>query len=273
MLAAIDAADNLPDSVARYAPTKNLRFDLIEKNADVLDCFVLLKGYIADAYTGEKAKTMIDAAGQQFYKKAAVKVWTSTSSLLSAALPFMVANLADLTANDNMPPAFHTRFKEAKATFDSALAKWKTSDTASYGLTDEKIAANNAIYAQLTAMLSDAQKVFRNDDLLKSQFTVAFLLSQTRGTKAAGVSGKVLIANTKTTIEGAQITIVELEKSVVTDAKGHYELSPVASGVYTLRIEIEGYDTLSIENHLVEIGTISRLNIELQPIVVHKITA
>ncbi len=122
-------------------------------------------------------------------------------------------------------------------------------------------------------MLADGQKVFRNDDLLKSQFTVAFLLSQARGTKAAGVGGKVWVANTKTAIEGAQITLVELAKSVVTDAKGHYELSPVASGTYTLRVEIAGYNTLTIENYVIEIGTVSRLNIELQPLVVHKTAA
>ena len=104
------------------------------------------------------------------------------------------------------------------------------------------------------------------DDAL--QFTLAFLLSQARGTKAAGISGKVTIGDTKTTLSDVKISILSLDESTVTDKNGRYNLSSIAAGFYTLQAEREGYETAIIENYEVAIGRVGRLNIALQPVVV-----
>ena len=85
-----------------------------------------------------------------------------------------------------------------------------------------------------------------------------------KGTTAAGVGGKVTIMGTKTVLNNASVTLVELNKSVKTNTDGRFELSPVASGEYTLRIEAEGYKTITMEAYEIKIGTIGRLNVEME---------
>ena len=90
--------------------------------------------------------------------------------------------------------------------------------------------------------------------------------AQILGTRAAGVGGKVTIMGTKTALNNVPITIVELNKSVKTNADGRFEISPVASGDYTLRIEAEGYKTIVLEAYEIKIGTIGRLNVEMETV-------
>ena len=262
-LAEIDAAEELPNSIARYAPTKSLRVDLVKQNDEVTNCFLLLKGYIEESYRDEKQGIMMEAAGQPYYKKAVAYQWTNTTALLSAASSFMTANMTDLTTDGGMTTAFHTRFVKAKTDFSSALTAWKNSDKDSYSMTDDKVIANNGIYAKLLALMSDVQKVFKKDEAMAKQFTFKFLLSQARGTKAAGVKGKVMDGMTKKTVSEVPVSIPALNKTLQTDDEGRFEFSPLAAGFYTIVLERVGYEKVILEDYEVEIGKIGRLNIEL----------
>ena len=53
---------------------------------------------------------------------------------------------------------------------------------------------------------------------------------------------------------------------MTTGANGRFNISPIAAGFYTLTIETEGYETLTLENYEVRTGTIGRLTIEMQPV-------
>ena len=77
----------------------------------------------------------------------------------------------------------------------------------------------------------------------------------------------VLNANTNDVLTNATISILSLNKSVQTDIEGHFELSPIAAGFYNLKIEAPGYESFVIENFEIKIGTIRRLNIEMQAVV------
>ena len=272
-LALVNAADALPDSTSRYAPTKNLRVDLIDCNNEVLDCFDLLMGYIEEAFRADKVKTMKEDAGQKYVTKAKALSWSGTTSLLSSAMPFLTKYKDVLISDGFMPLTFYDRFVAAKKAFEATYKAWNTSDKASFELTDDKINANNDIYARLNVLLSDAQKALKKDEQAAKQFTLAFLLSQARGTKAAGFKGKVTIGETKKTLAEATISILSLGKSEVTDKNGRYDFSPLASGFYAVQVEAEGYETAVFEKYEVEIGKVGRLNIALQPVAVTAVVA
>ena len=264
---ALRAAEDMPDQQARIAPTQAQRVDLVAKKEEVLTYFQFLVGYIEDAYQKDKVKIMTQSAGQAKYAKAQNNNWTSVKSLLSSAVAFIENNQADLTADDNMPLDFLTRFKQARADFDALYSLWNTDDSDSYQLTEAKINANNAVYNTILGVLSDAQKVFRNDATKAQKFTFSALLSQIRGTTAAGVSGKVVIKGTTDVLTNATISILSLNKSVQTDIEGRFELSPIAAGFYNIKIDAPDFEPFIMENFEIKIGTIRRLNIEMQAVV------
>lgn len=51
------------------------------------------------------------------------------------------------------------------------------------------------------------------------------------------IAGTVRNNNTQAPINGATLTLVEVEKSTTTDAAGHFRFSPLAAGAYTLRTQ------------------------------------
>ncbi len=264
---ALRTAEDMPDQQARIAPTQAQRVDLLAKKEVVLTYFQFLVGYIEDAYQADKVKIMTQSAGQAKYAKAQNNNWSSVRGLLSSAITFIENNQADLVADDNMPLDFLMRFKQVRADFDAIYSLWNTDDSDTYNLTDAKINANNALYSTFMGVVSDAQKVFRNDVNLAQKFTFTALLGQIRGTSAAGVSGKVVIKGTTEVLANATISILLLNKSVQTDVEGRFELSPIAAGFYNIKIEAQGYEPFVMENFEIKIGTIRRLNIDMEAVV------
>ena len=264
---ALRTAEDMPDQQARRAPTQAQRVDLVAKKDQVLTYFQFLVGYIEDTYQKDKVKIMTQSAGQAKYAKAQNNNWPSVKALLSSAVTFIENNQADLTADNNMPLDFLARFKQVRTDFDALYSLWNTDDSETYILTDEKINANNALYSTLMGVVSDAQKVFRHDAVLAQKFTFSALMGQIRGTTAAGVSGKVLILGTNDVLTNATITIASLNKSVQTDVEGRFELSPIAAGFYNIKIEAPNYEPFMLDNFEIKIGTIRRLNIEMQAVI------
>ena len=260
------SAEDLPDQTARYAPTQSQRLDLVDKKEEVLDYFQFLVGYIEDAYPEAKVKIMTQAAGQGKYAKAQNNNWTSVKALLSSALAFIESNKAELSQNKNMPEDFLARFQKVRTDFDALYNTWNTEDSDSTTLTEEKIKANNAAYNAFAGVTSDAQKVYRKDAAMAQKFSFAALLSQVRGTSAAGVAGKVNEKGTKKGLADGTLTIESLGKSVQTDVNGRFDFSPIAAGFYTLKIEVAGYEPFVIEDFEIRTGAMRRLLIELQPV-------
>ena len=267
-MTSVNDVDVMDDSKARYARSQNLRVDLVDKKDDVLDLYQLLKGYIEDAYRADKINTMIQAAGQQYYTKASSCNWASVTALLSSMAPFVTNNLADLTANDNMPTDFSTRIQTVKTEFEDLYKNWSDADAAASSETDAKITANNAIYNNMKTMLSDAQKVFRKDDVLLEKFTLTDLMSQVRGTRPSGLNGKVINSGNLKGLENAQVSIPALDKMVKTDANGQFQFGVLPVGKYTVEIEADGFETVKMEKYEVKLSVIHRLNVKMNALVV-----
>ena len=272
-LADIEAADDMPDDRARYAPTAAARLELVQAKDAVITCFNVLKRYIFDAYPADMRKTMNAAAGQGYFAKANDGSWINVSSLLSSAIPFMEANMTALIANDNMPATFADNFKAVKKTFETKLKDYNDADKVGSKLTNEKIDLNNAIFGTMTSMLSDAQSIFVQNPSLAKEFVFANLVLQTRGVRQSGINGKVTQVDKKKAIENAVITLVDGDKSVKTPKDGRFELFPVGAGTYTLTIECVGYETVTVKKFVVKTGVMSRLNVVMTAVLVDNLVA
>ena len=78
---------------------------------------------------------------------------------------------------------------------------------------------------------------------------------------------KVVIKGTTDVLTNATISILSLNKSVQTDIEGRFELSPIAAGFYNIKIDAPDFEPFIMENFEIKIGTIRRLNIEMQAVV------
>ena len=209
---------------------------------------------------------MKKAAGDQFYAKAVQQSWTSTLSMLSAAIPFTEDKMVELKLNENMPNNFLPDFKAVQLDFNAKYKKYLEASQISGDVTSEKMRANNAIYSNAMDMLANAQVFFKNDPSVAAKFVWANIVSQTRGTKAAGLNGKITDSATGSVIANAEVSVVNGNKIVVTDAEGRFDLSPLASGFYAVSVVKEGYNTVVVQNQEVKIGVVSRLNVVLETV-------
>ena len=264
-LQAIDDAQNLPDEQARGSKSETERI-LLKQKADIaLNLWQNLKRYIADAFPPELQKTNYDAAGQSYYEKAAGDNWESAQGLLTAGFTYLSENTAILQANQNMPANFVAKYSLAKTEFDTLHQAFLNSTEDSRQRTEEKIEANNAVYSALISMFLDGQEIFKLEETIKKQFIFEQVLLLMSGGGVAGVKGNVTIENTLVKLAGVTVVIVELERSKTTDQDGRFEMLQVAGNTYTIKFDLEGYETKVIENYEIKTGIVSTLNVALKP--------
>ena len=265
-LADVDAADRLPDKAARQSVAKNARLELATARDGFMYQFGLLKSYINRIYQGSKRDLTMEAIGDGYAAKANSGNVGSLTALISSAVPYVEDNIAELTASNIMPPTFLAQLQAAaKATtekYDAALA----ADQAVADNTDSKINANNALYADVKLMLTDAQSIFKNDANTLKLFVWATILDKTHGTRNAGVGGKITLDGTKNALAGVRVRILNTEKLVITDGEGRFEIAPLSMGSYTAIIEKEGYETLTLTFEI-KTGVTTRLNGALKMVV------
>ena len=265
-IAIIDVTDKMPDDKTRTAAISMERAKLTEVNDAVLFNFNLLEVYINGAFDATLVPMMKKAAGDQFYNKAVQLNWTSTLSLLSAAVPYTEDTMVELQKNENMPNNFLPDFKAVYVDFNAQYKKYIEATQVSSTVGLQKMRANNAIYTNVMDMLADAQVFFKNDPSVATKFVWVNIVSQTRGTKSAGLNGKITDLATGLVIANVEVSVVNGNKIVVTDAEGRFDLSPLASGIYSISVAKEGYNTVVVQNQEVKVGVVSRLNVVLETV-------
>jgi hypothetical protein len=264
-LAEVEAASNLPDDQARGSQSETLRIQLGQAAQDCLSGWQKLKRYIADAFPPEFQKAKLEAAGQNYYEKAGSNNWDSCRGLITSGNNFIALHLAELTANENMPPTFQTNFSNTKNTFEKLHQEFLKSEEAGSLSTENKLTANNNIYDKLISMYLDGQEIFKNNETIKKQFTFEQTLGLASGNNAAGIKGQITNSADGTPIANASIAIKDSNKIALTDAEGKYQLSPVPSGIYTIVITAEGFQPQEIVQQI-KVGTVSGLSIQLTAI-------
>jgi hypothetical protein len=261
----INAARALPDEQQRNDAYETSRIQLLALGKQSCDAWQTLKRYISDAYPPELQKSKTEAAGQNYYTKASANNWDSVKGLLTSGSTFITANLAALTANDNMPPAFQAAFDAIKLDFEKKHNEFIQAEEEARIGAETKILANNKIYADLISMLLDGQEIFKNEEAIRKQFIFAELLYLASGAGTAGFKGTVTPIGSTLGLEAVTVSIKDNGKTATTNSEGKYEINQLPAGTYTIKFNKEGYLETVISNFIVKVGTVSTLNAELTP--------
>ena len=262
-LARIAVAKALPDDDARSGNSEILRIGLVEMGKASMQNFQFLKAYIDTAYPNVAVrKIQYVMAGQNYYRGAGQSDWESMTSMNTSAKNYLAqaANVAVLTAGDNMPPAFVATLTTASDAFDVQYNNFKLAEETSVETAD-KIKANNVIFRDGMAMLNDAQKIFMNEPEILTKFVFQHLLSLINPA-VAGIKGTVKDAGTNAGIGNASIVsqregdvaetvAVDVDGGFGTQLKeGHYIIKVTATGyveqVVDMELKLTGLKTLNL---------------------------
>lgn len=265
--AELTAAMNLPTLEERNAKSAILRLKLTASNRKVLDKFQDLKSHIADAFPPPFDTPQYIAAGQNNFDKATNRNWDSTRQLITMATHFIAENIAVLTADQNMNPAFQAEFITIGEEFGLLHKQFLDSEeTATIGA-EEKIIMNNKLWNDLKKLFRDGQKIFRNEDAIRKQFTYSDIIYLVSGAGTAGMRGTITDLVSGAPIANALITVVETNDSDSSTAEGKYQISPMAHGLYSIKITSDAYTQKIVPTTEILTGTISTFNFQLTPIV------
>ncbi|MBL7764970.1 MAG: carboxypeptidase regulatory-like domain-containing protein [Chitinophagaceae bacterium] len=263
-IAQADAAEKMPSEQERDGKISSLRLHLLDANQICLTNFQSLKRYIDTAFTPKYAGPEYATIGNELYSKALHKNWDTTKSIMTKCSTYIAQNVVKLSENLNMPPSFPAKFESDLANFNTLHHDFLEAEESALDQTKAKIDANNAIYTDLMAMFADAQILFKNEDALLKQFTFSDVLYLVSGAGTAGIRGAITNTANNKAVKEVTITVDETQDTTITDETGKYEISPMASGNYTLLISAPGFESQTI-SHEVLVGTISTLNITLNP--------
>jgi hypothetical protein len=159
-LAAIDAAELLPDAQARYANTEVYRTELVALADNCLARWQTLKRYILTSFPEAAQKARLEEAGSLRYEKAANYNWEELRMMNVSASTFLVTHNAALSAGNNMPLAFVATYNTAASAYAAKMQQFLNSEEQGIIDTNTKITANNALYTMLMNMFKDGQEIF-----------------------------------------------------------------------------------------------------------------
>lgn len=265
-LAEVQVTSEIPDLGARKCESKISHADVVEKAKACTNAFKRLKRYIASAFPKQSHKTYIKSAGQAYYSSACNKNWESVNAINTNVEAFITKHLNELLADGNMPASFLTEVQNSRNAFNDTLSDFYNAVLNSRSDTQAKTIANNNIHSQLMDMLLDGQIIYEKDEALKKQFTFAQLLFLSKGVGTSGISGRIIDETTQLPIPDVKITIVQKQRDTLSLPNGKYYLRQIGEGLYTVILEKENYQTLTVHNFKIKKGTMSRLKLAMIPI-------
>lgn len=255
-VARVEAAAAMRNQQARSAAPETTRNELVQQVEEFVDQWNLLDGYIEDAYSADDHKAMREAAGYGYYRAAMNEDWGAAVEMVNQALTFVDTNQETLKTKGDMDDDFvKTLLAEGEDVRRVARRMFKLQDDAEEA-TGEKLAANEACYAEFQTMSADAQRLYRRQPEVARLFQFESLLETVRGTRQAGIRGVVTDANGQD-VAGATLTVKEKpDATAVTDEDGRYFL-PLASGTYTLVVD----GAKEVPGVVVEVGVKKRVDV------------
>lgn len=82
-------------------------------------------------------------------------------------------------------------------------------------------------------------------------------------TTTTQLKGTITDASTNAPIKGATITVIQLNKTAVTDSSGEYSIKPIEHGKFTVKVEKTGYETYENDEIEIKMGDILDLDVSL----------
>ncbi len=264
------AAEAMPTEDVRDAEQSAYTAELKIKAEIARNYYQRLKGHIEAAFPDYLVDIKLQAAGQKLYQASADKNWPSLQTLLSMASRFVAANLATLTANDEMPLTFQAEFDAVIQDFRDSLTAFEDIKESKMVDGQERVTALNDIHRRFMPMMTIGQDIFKDNEAVRTQFVFADVLSRVGGTGLAGLNGKVTDSATNLPIFEAHIKIFhpdtpETEYTGTTNEEGEY-LVNCPSGTYTVTVAKASYNPHTMVDIVVEVGTVSRVNVKLTPL-------
>lgn len=263
--AAIEAANQLPDSQARYANVEVYRVELTHLADTCLDKWQTLKRYILTSFPSDITKARLEEAGSARYEKARNYNWEELMALNTSGENFIGAHTAALSAGNNMPLGFMASYNAAVAAFDAKYQSFISEEELAYNATEAKVTACNEVHATLMNMFKDGQEIYKNDQGIRRQFTFDTVLGLIGSPGQAGIRGKVASALNLSPIAGVLVEILSTSQSSISEPNGNYLIKPIASGKYDVRFVATGYQDKLVQGFDVLTGTVSTLDVELNP--------
>ena len=264
-IAEINAAEDLPSEQVRDDLVESSNLRLRQKAEACLDAWRFLERYIISAFAEPFTKPKLEAAGSDFYEKAAEFNWELLQSMMNDGENFITANVAALTAGNNMPAAFAAAFSAAKTNFENEYTAFlQAEENQSLG-TDTKVFANNNLLAKVKSMLFDGQAIFQNESSSLQLFIYDALLNLVSN-RIANLKGTASTGIADAPVPDALITIVELERSAFSDMDGRYDFGRVTAGTYTITVSKPNFTAQTLSNIEIGAGTTVTKNFFLLPI-------
>ena len=263
-LALIKAAERLPDAEQRREEVDTLSLSYDKMGARVVLLGKYLLTYIDEAYPKEMRSIMYKAAGYDSFDK--VKAFNSNAipSWFSDALLF-VEQKAETLSKGGMPKDFLEKLKAADKEFEEILKQYNAAVATAKERREEKILANNDIYARAQKALLHGRNMNLEMPEQAKLYQFSAVLAQVEDGKNAGISGKITEEGGKKGIAGIAVTEPISGKTAVTDKDGRYEITPLSMDKYTLIFSGEGYETQTIEKIAVKTGVTTRQNAAMKP--------
>lgn len=259
----INAADALPDYDARklIAETLWLEVDNLRK-ADTYQ-FGLFLSTIDRICDATLRNTTYDAAGRKHYMDAKNGDVAKVIPMYSSLISFISDNWAALSTVGKMTTAQRDEFTAKQTTYKARYDAASAADRLAKEKRDEKINANNACYDEMSAYIKIAQRIYAADVEMLKYFKFTSFRSEVESVKNAGLSGKITNILNKDLLKGAIITILNYNKSFVTEKNGRFEIAPLSAGKYTVIVACPGYETQTFEDVKIRTGAMTRLNVKM----------
>ena len=261
----IKTVERMPDAHARKEAVAVLSLEFDKKADAVVLLAKYLKDYIERSFDKEIKDIMLNSAGYDNFPKVKQGNTNAISSYLSSALGFVIDKADVLTTKGKMPADFLARLTTVDTDFEDVLSRYNTAVAAAKSKTDEKIIANNEVFARLQQVLADGRHIHLENPELAKAFQFSAFLSRVESTKNAGINGKITLPGGKKGI--ALITVTEpiSGKTYTSDKDGYFEIAPLSMGSYTLVFSADGYVTQTFTGLEVQKGVVKRLNVEMVP--------
>lgn len=234
--AEVDAAMNLPGFQERNEAAEVAHIELTKAHDECLLKWKSLRAYIKSSYPTDVQKPKIEAAGSDYYSKAASRNWDKTFQMLVAGQHFIDNNTPELTLG-GMPATFPAEYAAAHSTFGDFYIDFTDFEQDEQEATDVKIDANNAIFQKLSRMFEDAQIIYEHDASKRERFIFKQLkemISNSGGTSTIPpdtvvIEGKVTDLNTGIPVKDASINTTPDGStetfSAISDEDGSYKLT------------------------------------------------
>ena len=261
-VAAIAAAKALPASHARNAIPESIRIQLVPLGLNCLSNQRKLKSYIHEVFPGDAATPMLAAAGFNAYPAAFHEGWEEMNTMITAADFFIAQNTVALKAGTtNMPDAFISAYSTDKTAFETVYNNYIISSQATAGGTVDKVTANNAVYANLIAMMEDGRLIFEADKTRKELFTFSIVVNNITGNGTTGMHITAVDSISKKHIPGFTASVQPGDESG--QATSDILEFKMSAGTYTVVIMAPGFSDKIIENVQLTTGVMHRLDVVL----------